>query len=273
MKKICFTTLVGLYDALKDPRVPNPDWEFICFTNQDITSKVWNIVKINGENPKKLSRKYKIPNLFPEYDLSLYTDASFRIRGDLNELVKDKTQGIWLNRHPQRQCAYEEAEIVKRKKLDEEPLINKQITRYHQEGFPEQYGLWRCGILIRNPKDERVTELCKLWWDEVENGSYRDQISFPYACFKTGVTPNEIPHGQTNHFLKQSLHKTFETDDWKVVGEIDKNLTKKYPLAHLILTDQGMAFPQWLSNYISLEHGRERFEELVKILRGTVVYG
>src|SRR3546814_11941908 len=99
MKKICFTSIFGPYDSLKEPLNPNPSWEFVCFTNQDLKSTTWNIVKVEGDDNKKLSRKYKIPNLFPEYDLSLYIDATFEIkRQPLDKIALSKTEAIWLTR-------------------------------------------------------------------------------------------------------------------------------------------------------------------------------
>lgn len=277
MKKICFTSIFSDYDDLKEPQKPSPDWTYVCFTDQDIKSDTWDIVKVEGGDSRKLSRKYKLPNLFPEYDLSVYLDGTFEIkRHSLDAFALSKTDGIWLNGHPQRNCVYEEAEIVIEKNLDDEAVVRKQIERYRAEGLPAQGGLWRCGIMVRNPKDEKITEMCDLWMKEVENGSWRDQASFPYACWKTGVVPNEILHGITTQFFKQHLHKARPTDDWKYVGEIsdfdEKALTKKYPTAHLIVLTHGILHQRWLSNYISLRNGVPRFIELVKILNGIVVY-
>jgi hypothetical protein len=277
MKKICFTSLFSDYDDLKEPQKPSADWDFVCFTDQDIKSDTWNIVKVDGGNSRKISRKYKIPNLFPEYDLSLYLDATFEIkRQHLDTFALSKTDGIWLNAHPQRKCLYEEAAIIIEKNLDDTEVVTKQIERYRAEGLPEHWGLWRCGIMVRNPKDEKITEMCELWMKEVEENSWRDQPSFSYACWKTGVVPNEILHGITVNFFKQHLHKPRPTDTWTFVGEgdYDKSLTEKYQGAHLIILKNGLLYPEWINLYISLKsHGRERFIELIKILNGIVVHG
>lgn len=277
MKKICYTAILGGTDDLKDPVKAQYDWDYVCYTDDpNLKSDVWNIEVVKGGDPKKLSRYIKIKNHFPEYDLSLYLDATFEIkRQPLDKFALSKTEGIWLNSHPQRQCTYEEAEIVKSKNLDKPEVIDKQIEKYRAEGLPEQWGLWRCGIMVRNPKDEKITEMCDLWWDEVERGSWRDQVSFPYACYKTGVTPNSILHGITTIYFKQHLHLSHPTDDWTFVGDgqYDAELTKRYDTAHLILLKNGILFPTWLKNYINPKVGRERFAELVKILNGVTVYG
>jgi hypothetical protein len=275
--KICFTSIFSDYDNLKDPLLPNHDWEYVCFTDQDLKSDVWSIEKVESGDSKKLSRKYKLPNLFSEYDLSLYLDATFEIGGNLNRLTNGREKGIWLNRHPQRQCAYEELEIIKNKGLDQPEIIDHQTARYIVEGLPEQYGLWRCGIIIRNPKDDQVSELCNLWYNEVLNGTYRDQPSFTYSVWKTGVMPNDIPHGLTNKLLRQSLHKSHPTEHWLYDSgepvEKDNPLISKYDTAHLILLKDRFLIPKWMKNYVNPKVGKDRYEELVKILGGTIVRG
>ncbi|HEY0750943.1 MAG TPA: glycosyltransferase domain-containing protein [Chitinophagaceae bacterium] len=277
MKKIIYTAIFGDSDSLKEPLKPTPGWDFVCYTDDpNLTSKIWDIEVVKAGDPKKLSRYVKIPNHFPEYDLSIWVDATFQIRQhSLDKFALSKTDGIWLNSHPQRQCLYEEAEVVKSKNLDDPNLIDQQVSKYRQEGYPEQNGLFRCGIMVRNPKDPKITEMCDLWWNEVENGSWRDQISFPYACWKTSVTPNPILHGITQIYFKQSLHKSHPTEDWTFVGEgqYDAELTKKYDTAHLIILRNGILFPTWLRNYINPKVGKERFAELVKILNGITVHG
>lgn len=276
MKKICYTVITGDCDDLKEPIKTTPGWTYLCLTdNPNLTSKTWDIKLIGGEEPKKLSRFFKCKNHFPEYDLSVFIDATFSIKRTIDLFALNKRDGIWLNSHPQRQCVYEEAQIVIDKGLDNIDTVTKQVERYRAEGLPEQYGLWRCGIIVRNPKDPKITEMCDLWWKEVEQGSHRDQISFPYACWKTGVQPNSILHGITQIYLKQSLHKPHPTDEWKFVGEgeYDPALTERYQGAHLIILKNGLLFPKWVNLYISLKHGRERFIELIKILGGVIVNG
>lgn len=282
MKKICFTAVFGDTDDLKEPLKYSLGWDMVCYTdNPNLTSTAWDIELVSPGDPKKLSRYVKIKNHFPDYDLSCYIDATFEIKRPLDPFALSKTEGIWLNRHPQRNCVYEEAQIVIDKTLDSKETIVKQIEKYRAEGLPEQNGLYRCGIMVRNPKDTKITEMCDLWWDEVEKGSYRDQISFPYACYKTGVVPNEILHGITQIYFKQSLHKANPTTEWLYVQnsgdlldpayETYKNIIDRYDTAHMIILTDGFLTPKWVKNYINPKVGRDRFEELVKILNGTTV--
>jgi hypothetical protein len=272
--KVIYTAIFGDSDNLKEPYKVTPDWKYVCFTdNPDLRSNVWEIIVVPPEEPRKQSRYYKINNHFPEAEITIWVDATFEIRRDLNLFTLNKTDGIWLNEHPMRQCAYEELEVVKNKGLDSPEFLDSRIAKYREEGFPEQFGLWRCGIIIRNPRNPLVTKLCETWWKEIEEGTWRDQAALSYACWKNGLNPNTIPYGLSQAYFRQSLHKANPTEDWKFVGEgnYDPELTKRYDTAHLIILRNGILFPKWVNNYISLKNGVARFIELVKLLNGTIV--
>lgn len=274
MKKIIYTVILDDTDDLKEPYFVTPGWDYVCITdNPNLSSPTWGIDLVESTDSKKDSRFYKITNQFPTYDTSIYIDATFEIRRNLDYYINTRTKDIWLNKHPMRSCAYEEAQIVIDKKLDAEETVANQILKYQFDGFPPDFGMWRCGTIIRDPKSEKVNELCELWNKEVQEGSWRDQISFPYACWKVDLHPRTIPYGLTESYFKQSLHKCHPTDDWKFLGEgdYDKDLITKYSTAHLIILRNGILFPKWINNYISLKNGTDRFVELVRTLNGIIV--
>lgn len=267
MKKVVFTVIVSDYDDLKEPEYFNETWDHICFTDQDITSKLWKIVKI-PKGGKKTSRKYKILNQFPNYDVSVYLDATFQIINDLDKFALSKTEGIWLNQHTQRHTVVEEAKIIKLKNIDSSEVINSQISRYDSEGFPDESGLWRCGIIVRNPKDSSITKLCEDWWDEIEAGSWRDQVSFPYVCWKNNITPSPILHGISSIYFKQHLHKVRPEDEIVFI----KSANTPAQQVHCIVTEEGISVPKWLLNYIPYQ-SKDEIIRTIKLLNGTVVYG
>ena len=75
--------------------------------------------------------------------------------------------------------------------------VDPQIERYREEGFPEKYGLGETRVLYRKNNDD-CKKLMDAWWAEVEKGSHRDQLSFDYARWKTGVDiefiPSDLPY-------------------------------------------------------------------------------
>ncbi len=62
-----------------------------------------------------------------------------------------------------------------------------QISRYKQENYPANNGLISGGILLRNHHSSKIKETMEHWWNEVKNGSRRDQLSFNYVAWKTGL--------------------------------------------------------------------------------------
>jgi hypothetical protein len=75
---------------------------------------------------------------------------------------------------------------------DDPELIHRQVFRYTQEGYPANNGLAECTVLLRR-NTKRLQEFNALWWNEILGGSIRDQISFPYAVWKTGIKVKYIP--------------------------------------------------------------------------------
>ena len=107
MKKIVYTVLLGDYN-LREPKYKNGNWEYICFTDQNIKSKNWNIVKVQGG--RKKSREIKIKShVFMGYDLCLSIDAKFVINIDLDKFVKENLKSdLCLMKHNKRKCIYDE---------------------------------------------------------------------------------------------------------------------------------------------------------------------
>jgi hypothetical protein len=108
--------------------------------------------------------------------------------------------------HPHRNCVYKEATVCKQLKKDTAYHIDRQMLRYMQENYPDNYGLHACGLLLRR-NTETVQSFEKLWWDEVSQYSYRDQLSFDYIRWKTRIIVTPIPGDIFNNpYLRVNLH-------------------------------------------------------------------
>jgi hypothetical protein len=99
---------------------------------------------------------------------------------------------IALFRHSQRDCLYDEAEACKKAGLDDPDVINYQVQRYRNEGYPAHDGLIEAGVLLRR-HTPAVQELSEAWWREICRGSPRDQISGNYVLHSLGITPAYFP--------------------------------------------------------------------------------
>jgi len=181
MNKVCYTALFGNYEELKEPTVITPGWDYVCFTDQPLTSNVWEIRNIElTETPQRMARKMKILGWI-HWKYSMWIDASFQINKDLNDWWNERFKAPFsCAAHPLRNDVYHEARtcIVNRRGDAEE--INRQITRYAEMKLPANNGIITSGILLRENTLNNML-LHEAWWDEVCRFSVRDQLAFAYV--------------------------------------------------------------------------------------------
>lgn len=182
---ILYTAITSNYDQLHEFDTP---FRKICFTDQLITSKTWEIKVIDVE--PKIFRKIKImPSLFlPEHEKSVWIDGHLQPQ----DLSLFERSGFWLMKHPVRNCIYQEAQECIALRKDNPATINAQMMRYRTEGYPADNGLNATGVLIR---DNNVINNAFnwMWWNEVKYGSVRDQLSFNYCAWRTGLKFEAFP--------------------------------------------------------------------------------
>lgn len=194
-KKVIYTCITGNYDTLSEPKFSSKDWDFVCYTDtpESIKSNVWQVRTI-PDSLTKLSKQKKqryikinAHEFFPDYDISIYVDANVELLKNPDTFISTLKADIALPKHPTRNCIYKEVEACLKVKKDTPENMYPQIERYKEEGFPEDYGLTQNNIIIRRHNKKDCIKLMTSWWKEVEKGSYRDQLSFYYSLWKTGV--------------------------------------------------------------------------------------
>ena len=89
-------------------------------------------------------------------------------------------------KHPDRDCLYAEAAFCAMHGKDKRAVLEAQMKRYQKAGMPKRWGLAETRVVIRR-NTQRIRELGEAWWTEIEQGSLRDQVSFPYVCWKHGA--------------------------------------------------------------------------------------
>ena len=210
-RKVIYTSLTGNYDCLSQPLVKADDFDYICFSN-DIKEKkigVWEIAPIPYKNNDmmRLSRYVKImpQEVLANYDYSLYIDANIQITSSyFYEIVNQRiSEGgtIYQVPHPQYDCIYDDirkAYLGRRVSLKD---AKKQFGHLLEKGFPQHYGLYENGLMLRKHNDEFVVRLSKKWWDEYLSFSKRDQFSLAYVYWTEGFRPGFLfdeTHGIRN---------------------------------------------------------------------------
>ena len=200
-KIVVYTCISGQYDNLIEPLFVSKDVDYVCFTDQPFISNIWQIrpipEELNNLTQVKRQRYIKVnPHRYlSDYETSIWVDANITIKGCMNYLInicKWSTSPVTVPKHPKRSCTYDEANEVIKLNKDVSEIVQPQILKYKEEKFPEKYGLVQTGIMFRKHNDPKCIKLMETWWNEIEQHSHRDQLSFNYAVWKTGIGFNYI---------------------------------------------------------------------------------
>jgi hypothetical protein len=198
MKSIVFTSIIGNSDALLVQ--PNNGDQFLAFLDVASAVQPWEIVQVERKLAwsRMESRRYKILSHLelPPHEYSLWIDGrvqmkeGFRI-GDLVEQFLDDAD-IAMFAHHKRTCIYEEAWECRKLGLDDPKVIYDQIARYTRDGYPANNGLHEGSVILRR-NSEQMQNFNQAWWEEMQIGSVRDQLSFDYLAYKHKISVAEFP--------------------------------------------------------------------------------
>lgn len=221
-KKLLYTVLVGGYDQLNEVPKRLPGWDYICYTdNPEATSDTWEIQFLENPlnlDPVRLSRHYKINNHLVDnsYDLSVYVDASFRIRGNLDcflahAMVKENSLSMLL--HPFHHSLAQEFEACIALGKDNEDTLRSQFEYYvNQQGFIDDHPHVAGGLIIRQTGVPPVIGLMEKWFEQLIKWSKRDQVAFNFARSRCPeVAVNYIPYYIVRRYFKKFDHRKTPT--------------------------------------------------------------
>lgn len=203
--KIAILTAVsGNRDRLSSPVIVHPNADYFAFVDEPTEEKIgpWTQMKIfpftNDErfSNRRKAKPYKImPELFvPGYDYYFWTDATHDVVVNPQEIIdkhlKDGNIGVF--KHNQRSCAYEEANEIIKLNYDHLNNVTNQIKEYQRLNFPFGFGLFELPVIVRKNSFE-TTNFNLMWWEQICKYSSRDQISFPFCLWKTGINFSIMP--------------------------------------------------------------------------------
>lgn len=212
---VIYTAIARNYDSLK-PHPPVKNCRFVAFVDEPEkhSTEGWELQKLISfhSDPVRNAKRYKIMahEHFPSAAYSLWIDGNISFKeGFFLEVLIDKyltKHDLALFKHQKRNCIYREAQLCRKCLLDDPSVIDKQITRYRSEGFPENYGLTANRIILRR-HTPHVAQLNTTWWREICNGSRRDQLSFMYSMWKTKAAFTVLPgNDEHNSFFSVNKH-------------------------------------------------------------------
>jgi hypothetical protein len=218
MNIIIYTANIGDYDHIHELKNTS-SLNILYLTKTDApTIETWHnyIVPLPAEVDEciRLARDIKIrPYLWlPEHDVSIWIDGNLQLIASAENLTKFvRDHEIATFAYPStfgpRDCLYQEANACIRRKKDSPEIIQKQIQRYRDDGYPEHNGLVETSVIVRR-NTPKIRKFGEAWWEELKNGSRRDQISFNYVSWKHGLNYGTIPGCRIdNNFTLFQPHK------------------------------------------------------------------
>ncbi len=213
MKKlVCYTCCTGGYDSLIEHAVVNDEWDYVYFTdNKDLISKkkvgMWTIKPLayTKSTLVKRSRWHKTHphKLFPKYEYSLWIDSNISIQSNrvfkfVDKFIMEKVD-IAIPEHPDRNCIYKEAGIIKERKIDEDRIVDKEINVLHKAHYPENNGLSETCIIFRQHHNKKIKKAMDEWWKMIYRYSKRDQLSFNFVMWKNNIIVTPFYKPYENH--------------------------------------------------------------------------
>ena len=126
-----------------------------------------------------------------EYEYTIYIDGSIQIVGDLQRYINtySKDSSLLASTHPTRQSLKDEVDaIMYYKRNTDYDVLKKQVEYYYSKGYSDQIQMINGGFLIRSNRDEHLKKVMERWWEEVNEWTTRDQVSWGYCCWKNNFT-------------------------------------------------------------------------------------
>lgn len=233
-KNICvYTCITGEYDSLKEIKNMESNIDYYCFTNnKNIKSKTWNVVYIEDDKLSNvlLARKVKIlgnPIINSKYDIELWMDATVEFLKPINDFINeylDKNSFFVAFKHGKRTSIEEEMNACLRFRKEAIDKIEKLKEFYKKENYNYDNGLIESTVFIRRTSNKIVWDTMNIWFDMVKKYTKRDQLSFNYAIFKTGMDVKWINKKVfSNDWFRCSIHSNVDLNRHYSIyyGDID----------------------------------------------------
>ena len=204
MKIAVLTASIGTNKLL--PVNPYDGVDYFAFSDIETNVPGWTVKKAAdfSADPKYKNRRnakiYKVlPFLFAhDYEYYFWIDSTHVLEEDPRTVIETylSDSDVAVFKHPERNCVYQEGELVKRIGFDYPNLIDDQLDFYRDMCYPENNGLYELPVRVQR-NTELTQRMGMMWWEQICMFSSRDQISFPFVCHQLGIKPSILP-GRAN---------------------------------------------------------------------------
>ena len=214
-RRVIYTAIFGAYDAAsRPPPLLSEGWDFVAFTDGEPLPAPWRTVHVESrDDPQRLARAFKILDhaTLEAYDETVWVDGSATLLvppARLSQLLPESS-AISVFRHPSRHSLRAEALACVVYGKAPASLVARQVWAYEREGLPSEAPLIASGLVLRRTGDAQLRRLMREWYANLSRYSARDQLSFGYATWATGVRPRVLNHDIfANPFVSFRAHAT-----------------------------------------------------------------
>jgi len=183
-RKIIYSAITGDYvskDTAPHYQIPE-GWEYRLYSDNPKVNPTHLIEDKLGLGSKKLARHIKLmPWEYFDFDVCVWVDGNTSF--DASKIDELAEHDFVISKHPQRDCLYDEAVAIVKYGKDTQENMDRITERYAREGVPKNVGMVASHVIVRKNTEEN-REFCRRWWEEVQDNSHRDQMSFNYVLWK-----------------------------------------------------------------------------------------
>jgi hypothetical protein len=189
---VLFSANFGGYDVVRPVLRPGRTFSWVLFSDALKEPKGWDLVRVKRRfvNGARENRSYKLqPHKYFDDDLIIYMDSSMSLLVEPEDLVdwwvdRCGDADLYAIRHPLNHTLVDEVRWLKGKGNVSGEVLDGMVTRYLSVGVPDDsVGIEARLMIIRRS----AVPLFDVWWPEVRDFVHRDQVSFHYAKFVSGV--------------------------------------------------------------------------------------
>lgn len=200
MNKIAiYTSIIGKYDALRQPSVVDEAFDYILFVRKGLKTAdkigVWQVRELDYDvEDNTITSRYPKMNshlVLPEYDYTLWMDGNLVICDQaFYDSVKEKVMasvsysGV---KHPDKDCVYVDAVACTHAMRDKFSNIFHAVNFLISVNFPAHYGMYENNIILRQTSDIAVRSFNEMWWSLYLKYPRRDQFTSPYCLRENGL--------------------------------------------------------------------------------------
>ena len=125
----------------------------------------------------------------------MWNDRNIKLISTISRLIQkvNENRGLAIHKHSSNNCITKEILDCRAYGKGDFKKLKEQVNRYFEKGFPKEYGMLECNVLVMDLKNKEAIHIFDDWWKEYINSeSKRDQIALPYVLWKNNVKVEEI---------------------------------------------------------------------------------